>query len=205
MVFKSSKKFDFVYWQFITFILPWIWWRAYSVLDIQNQDEIKLIIKRIKDGRLWSKFICDSQISDVLKWVWPAWHFTLKETNKNKLFIWTWTWFVPLFNQINWSIKKQIDCKLKLIFWTKTKEDIFYIDELNKLKLDNPNFDFEYYISREQVQNYNYWRVTDYLTKENISDFEEFYICWIPQMIDSSIEILTSFWVSRESIFTEKY
>lgn len=204
MLFESSEFIDFKYWQFITFILPWIWWRAYSILEA-NWNTIKLLIKRLENGRWWSKFICDIEIWNILKWVWPAGHFVLKETNKNKLFIWTWTWFVPLYNQINGSIKLWLKSNLKLIFWLKNELDIFYEKELAELKNKNSNFLFEYYISREKVWNHINWRVTDFLKEENIKDFEEFYLCWIPSMIDNSIEILLNLWISNDQIFTEKY
>lgn len=205
MKFESNTDLSFIYWQFITFILPWIWWRAYSVLKLENNIVITLIIKRVENGRWWSKFICDSNIGDILKWVWPAWHFTLKQTNNNKLFLWTWTWFVPLFNQIKWSINLKQDCNLRLIFWLKNSDDIFYENTLNELKSKHNNFDYSYYLSRENDSIHNYWRVTDYLTLDNVVQYNEFYICWIAQMIDSSIEILTNLWIQKEQIFTEKY
>jgi NAD(P)H-flavin reductase len=205
MLFESSEFIDFKYWQFITFILPWIWWRAYSILELIDWNKIKLIIKRLENGRWWSKFICDCEVWTILKWVWPAWHFILKETPKNKLFIWTWTWFVPLYNQINGSIELWLKSNLKLIFWLKNELDIFYEKELAELKNKYKNFDFEYYISREKVWNHINWRVTDFLREENIKNFEEFYLCWIPSMIDNSIEILLSLWISMDQIFTEKY
>jgi ferredoxin-NADP reductase len=204
MVFETEQSFQFIHWQFITFVLPWIWWRAYSILET-NWKFIKLLIKRLENGRWWSKFICDRELWSILKWVWPAGHFTLKETDKNKLFIWTWTWFVPLFNQINWSIDLWLKSNLKLIFWLRNELDLFYEKELLELKNSNSNFLYDYYISREKVSDYIHWRVTEFITKENIADFEEFYLCWIPSMIDNSIELLLSLWVSKSQIFTEKY
>jgi len=189
-------------WQFITFILPKIWGRAYSILE-SNDNKIKLIIKRREEGRWWSKFICDLKLWDILTWVWAAWHFTLRESSKNKLFFWTWTWFVPLYNQILWNIENKIENKIKLIFWVRTQKDLFYISELENLKQNNSNFDFEIYLSSEKSENYNNWYITEFLTPENLENFQEFYICWAPAMIDSSVEILEKNW--KENIFFEKY
>lgn len=205
MIFEVEEKFSYNYWQFITFILPNIWWRAYSMLDVIDWSKIKLIIKRVENGRWWSKYICDSEVWTVIKWVGPAGHFVLRETPKNKLFICTWVWFVPLYNQIIWSNRIWLNCKTKLLFWVRTDEDIFYEKELNEMKNNNKNFSFEYYISREHDLHHNFWRVTDYLTKDNISNFEEFYICWNPMMIDDSIQKLLDLWISEDQIFTEKF
>lgn len=206
MIFEVNENFSYTYWQFVTFILPSpIWWRAYSILDVIEWNNIKLIIKRVENGRWWSKFICDSEIWTVLKWVWPAGHFVLRETEKNKLFICTWVWFVPLYNQAIWSIRLDLQADLKILFWVRTDEDIFYEDVLTELKSNNSNFDFEYFISREHDLTHKFWRVTDYLTKENIENFEEFYICWNPLMIEDSIQKLLSLWIPENQIFTEKF
>lgn len=204
LIFEWEEKLDMKPWQFITFLLPNLWWRAYSILELDDL-KMKLIIKRVENWRWWSKFICDSQVWTILKWVWPAWHFILQENSKNKLFIWTGTWFVPLYNQIISSIELKLNVDLKLVFWVREAEDLFYIEQLKKLKENHKNFSFEIYLSREQIEWFNMWYTNKFLTKENIEKFEEFYICWAPNMIESSIEILKSFGIKDENIFMEKY
>ena len=204
LTFENKEELEQKPGQFITFLLPKIWWRAYSILE-NNKNNIKLIIKRLENWRWWSKFICDSEIWDILNWVWPAGHFILQENHKNKLFLWTWTWFVPLYNQIISSIQKKLDIKLKLIFWVRNFSDLFYIKELENLKKENKNFDFELFLSREKIDWINLGYITDFLVKENTENFEEFYICWMPDMIDSSIEKLKYLWILDENIFIEKY
>lgn len=84
-------------------------------------------------------------------------------------------------------------------------EDLFYIKQLEELKKENINFDFEIYLSREETQNYNKWYVTDYINLELKNNFEEIYICWIPNMINSATEKLIEIWIEKGSIFTEMY
>lgn len=207
LVFETDEKFVIKSWQFITFLLDKIWWRAYSILSLEKE-KVSFIIKKreLENGwRWWSKFICELKIGETLKWVWPAGHFLLQENNKNKLFIWTGTWIVPLWNQINWSLKENIDYKSKLLFWLKTKDDVFYEEELKKLKEKNKNFDYDICLSRENLDLYHKWYTVDLIDKNTIKEFEEFYICWAPAMIDSTIEKLKNLWVSEENIFFEKY
>ena len=207
LVFESNESFSFNYGQFITFILPNIGWRAYSVLKVDENNLTLLVKKREKKDwwRWWSIYICESKIWDILEWVWPAGHFILQNTNVNKLFLWTGTGFVPLYNQILWSIQQNLNCNLKLIFWSRNKEDLFYIDKLEELKKDNSNFDYEIYLSKENINSFNKWYVIDYITQNNLQNYKEFYICWIPKMIDSAKEILINNWIKKEKIFTEKY
>jgi NAD(P)H-flavin reductase len=210
LVFESDDKIfkkNFKHWQFVTFILDEIWGRAYSILDFLEDNKFILIIKKWeeKDGGRWgSKYICKRELWDVLKWVWPSGHFLLQENSKNKLFLATWTGLVPLYNQIVGSLEKNNIEKIMLIFWVRKKEDLFYLEKLENLKKQNKNFDYKIYLSREESE-YEKWYITDFLDKNNIKNFEEFYICWTPNMIDSSAEKLTKLWIKRENIYFEKY
>lgn len=204
--FKSDEYFDFIPGQFITFLLE-VGWRAYSILE-ENWNELVLIIKKreLKNWwRGWSKFLCEMNIWDKIKWVWPAGHFILKESNENKLFLWTWTGFVPLYNQIKYSLKAWKKNNFKLIFWARTEKDLFYLENLEELKSKYSNFDYEIYLSNEKSEEYNNWYVTNFINSETINSFSEAYICWIPAMIDSAKEILKDNWFLKENIFTEKY
>lgn len=207
MIFESEENMSAKPWQFVTFILDKIGWRAYSVLEV-NWNKVKLIIKKreVKDWwRWWSKFICELEIWDNLKWVWPAWHFLLQENSKNKLFIWTWVGLVPLYNQINWSLQKKQLAKLKLLFWVRTKADVFYEEKFKNIKETNPNFDYSISLSREDILWYHNWYTTDLIDEETVKEFEEYYLCWAPSVVDCAVEKLKNLWVSEEAIFYEKY
>lgn len=218
MVFKWEKELNMKPWQFITFLLEKIWWRAYSILEIKWNEIVLIIKKRELEnwGRWWSKAICEIKIWESLKWVGPAGHFWLKDTKENKLFIWTWTWLVPLYNMIIAELEKNNKNNVFLTFWVRKEEDIFYINELEKIKEKYSNFNYKIYISRVKdihelshkfnKVNFQSWYTTNYLTKENISKYSEAYICWAPWMIESTIEKLSNLWFDNwENVFFEKY
>lgn len=207
ITFEWENELEIKPWQFITFLIDKIWWRAYSILKLDWKKVILIIKKWELDdwGRWWSKLICELNIWDSLRWVWPAWHFLLKENNDNKLFICTGTWFVPLYNQIIWALESKQEWELKLLFWVRTEKDLFYIKELQELKENNPTFDYEIYLSREEVEWYNKWYTIEYLNKQNCDNFSEYYICWAPWMIESAIETLKKNWIDEENIYFEKY
>jgi len=205
--YKCSEKFEIKPGQFITFILPKIWGRAYSILE-QDWDNSILIIKRVKKENWWrwgSIFLCDAKIWDEFNWVWPAGHFILKQEDTNKLFIWTWTGLVPLYNQIVAWLERWDKSEYTLLFWIRKEEDIFYRKNIEKLSQKYPNFKYEVYLSREELENTNKWYVTDYLTKNNLEKINETYICWAPAMVDSAINILKENWIKEENIYFEKY
>lgn len=201
------EKKEFLAWQFITFILPNIGWRAYSILKLE-WSIIILIIKRWSDLIWWrggSMALCDANIWEEFKCVGPAWHFTLTGTDTTRCFLWTGTWFVPLYNQILWSLIRWDTSQIKLVFWVRTKEDLFYLTELQKLSVKYPHFSFVLYLSRENTDDTIKWYVTDFLTSENIDIYNEYYICGAPAMIDSCGKKLSDVWFPQKNIFFEKY
>lgn len=193
--------------QFITFILPQIWGRAYSVL-ILEQSIIKLIIKRWWHemwGRWWSMRLCDANIGECFNYVGPSGHFVLTPEDIPRCFLGTWTGFVPLYNQILWSLTRWDASQIFLAFWVRSSEDIFYLNELQQLSSTYKNFSYEIYLSKEDNDFSKYWYVTDSLDSKSREIFQEYYLCGAPAMIESSQEKLQSLWVLQEKIFFEKY
>lgn len=204
--FIWENEINVIPWQFITFMIDWIWARAYSILE-KNEKKLKFIIKKLEIEewwRWWSKFLCELNSWVELKWIWASWHFILQKNSENKLFLWTWTWLVPLYFQIKSWLEEWRKEKMKLVFWVRTKKDIFYLEELNSLKEKYLNFDFEIYLSNEESEEFKNW----YITKElEILDktYKEIYLCGNPNMIDSAREILLKNDFLKENIFEEKY
>lgn len=204
--FSWENEINIIPWQFVTFMIDWLWARAYSVLE-KNWKDLKFIIKKIEIEnwwRWWSKFLCEQKIWVELKWIWPSWHFITKENEKNKLFLWTWTGFVPLFAQIKNLLEKNFSWKIKFVFWVRTSKDLFYLEELKNFKEKFSNFDFEIYLSREENSDFKKWYITDEI-KNLEKNFSEAYICWSPAIVDSAKEELLKNWFLEENIFDEKY
>lgn len=205
MIFEIQDDFLIIPWQFITFLLPKTWFgRAYSVLD-KHWKKVYFIIKRLENWRWGSKEVCDLEIWGVFRWVWPTGHFVDSSKQNTKLFIWTWTWMVPLYFIIKYLLETWFSKNIKLVWWNREDKDLYYIDKFSEFKNKYPNFDVEIFLSHSNNDKYNHWRVTSFLTKENVQNFSEFYICWNPYMVNDSINILKNFWVEDEKIFKEKY
>lgn len=195
--------------QFITFILPKIWGRAYSILE-SDANCIKLIIKKweLKEwGRGGSIYLCDAEIWDVFQGVWPSGHFILQNNSKNKVFLGTGTGLVPLYNQIvNWLEKNSWE-KYRLIFWVRLHSDMFYIETFETLKNRYPErFSYQLVVSREEaIGDIQKWYVTDFLDSTIIQEYQEYYICGAPAMIQWCQDALTDLEVPEEDIYFEMY
>ncbi|EKE27516.1 MAG: hypothetical protein ACD_3C00196G0009 [uncultured bacterium (gcode 4)] len=204
LIFASADDFNVIPGQFVTFILPSWLRRAYSVA-YQKWKTFEFIIKRLENWRWWSIEVCDLEVWCEISYIWPVWNFLLSDSEASKLFIWTWTWFAPLYFQIKAALEKWSKEKMRLIFWIRREEDIFYENELKKLKNDYTNFDYLLFLSREDTFKYRKWYVTDFLRSENIFNYHEYYICWSAQMVVDARSRLDKLWINKEKIFFEQY
>jgi len=204
LIFKTSEKKDVLAGQFVIFDIPKldkVIKRAYSIADYNKKSwEITLIIKNIG---YWSDFICCLKQWRELRWLYPMWAFTLKNTNNNKLFISTGTWFAPIYYQAKTFLETNKENKALLLFWVRYEHNVFYKDKLEELKKKHDNFDYKIYLSREMQTWYDYWYVSSYLNSDNIAEFDEFYICWWPQVVKPIVEDLKA--KNKENIYFESY
>lgn len=195
---KSSQKLDFIPWQYVWLVMKdnlWNFTRSYSIADFKN-DIITLNIKILKDWRWW-KIIDKINVWEKIKFIEPSWHFILKDTKKEKVFIATWTWLAPMIAMIN-SLDKNI--KKTVIFWVRFENDIYYKNILENFE----NTKVIITVSKpDQNYKWNIWRVDTYI--EWIDKNSEFYICWNPEMVETVKKELKIKWVEKNDIVYESF
>ena len=135
----------------------------------------------------------------------PLGHFVLKANNTPKLFVGTGTGFAPLYFQIRAMMDTEIQTSLMYIFGVRSSADIFYTDELNRMKQKYPSFDYQIFLSQEDSVGSTRGRVTDFITNENISSYGEFYLCGSPAMVKDARAKLEACSVEKEKVFFEQY
>lgn len=206
LTFKANESEESEAGQFVTFTLFSEEWkkikRAYSIA-YQENETLTFIIKRLENGKWWSKAICDLEEWTEIDGMFPLWIFTLKKEKQSKLFIGTGTWFAPLYFQIKKALEAWIKEKMHFIFGVRHKEDVFYKNELDSIIEKNSNFSYEIYLSRDESEWFKKWYVTDFLTEENTEDYNEFYICGSPAMVTDSQNKLNS--LGKINVFSEEY
>lgn len=84
---------------------------------------------------------------------------------------------------------------------------MYYLERFEALKKLYPDtFYYHLCVSRDESQGIIHkGYVSDFLTQKSVSDFNEFYICGAPAMIEGCQKRLTELGVSSENIFFEKY
>lgn len=204
LIFTISEPIQAEPGQYVLFLLPKSKLRrAYSIGYTDGQT-FTFIIKQIEGGA-GSTEICSLEVGEELIGIVPLGHFVLKANTTPKLFIGTGTGFAPLYFQIRAMMDSGIETPLFFIFGVRTSADIFYIDELNRMKQVYPSFDYRIYLSQEDAENTVRGRVTDFLTKENVSSYGEFYLCGSPAMVKDARERLEASGAEKEKVFFEQY
>ena len=206
IVFIGPEESVCIAGQFLTFFIDGVWPKMYSILE-KNGNQYIFIIKEIALNDGWkggSHALCNLALWDIVPAIGPIGKFVLQNNSQKKLFLGTGTGFVPLWNQIISSLEQDSTVKIKLVFWVRGEKDIFYYQELAALSKKHDHFSFVYYISRAEVADCEYGRITDYLKDINhIDEFEEFYICGNPKMVDEVEAMLQA--AKKTNIYFEKY
>ncbi len=179
-----------------------------------NHPTFTLIIKRIPDGR-GSPMICDAEVGSLLQWMIPLGHFVLMDTPRSKCFIGTGTGFAPLYCQLREYSKQQYrNTSIAFIFGVRNFADAFYEREILDLWSRFEEFEYVQYFSRESdfstfedsnIPRFQEWYVTDWITRENINAYEEFYLCGSPAMVKDAREKLEILGIEKERVFWEQF
>lgn len=96
-----------------------------------------------------------------------------------------------MYCQLVGMLEKQIiKTNVAFVFGVREAKDIFYSDEIREIGAKFDNFDYQSYLSRESIDGYQAGYVIDWITPENVSKYQEFYICGSPAMVKSAREKL---------------
>jgi ferredoxin-NADP reductase len=206
--------------QYILFVLPSWLRRAYSIgysfqasasyasqyLVTPTTQIFRFVIKRLDHAWAGSQEVCDISVGWTLKGMWPIWHFILPTTPQDTLFIGTGTGFAPLYYQMRSLCEAWAEQRLHFVFGVRSEADIFYHSEIADMMEGRPNLSFTQYLSKPDVgSQYLQGYVTDYLTPENIAQYQTFSICGSPAMVKNAREILENIWIHKDQIRFEQY
>jgi len=195
--------------------------RLYSIASPSWQkNTFELVVELIEEG-MGSTYLKNLKIGDQVFFKGPAGIFTLKKTDKNKVFFATGTGIAPIrsmikeFQNSNFKTQKQ---NQKFLFWgLRKKEDVYFLEEFKKIKEEDKNFEFKICLSKEENLNPVESRFfslghVDYVfekelypkIKDKIAEFE-FYLCGGRGVVESLRQFLLQKNIPQSSIFFEKF
>jgi Na+-transporting NADH:ubiquinone oxidoreductase subunit F len=197
--------------------------RAYSMANCPVEKGIVMLNVRIASpppgstgipaGKM-SSYIFNLKPGDEVVISGPFGEFFARETEKEMVFIGGGAGMAPmrshLFDQFN-----RIKTKRKITFWygARSKKEMFYVEDFDKLDKENPNFSWHVALSdampEDKWQGYTGF-IHNVLYEQYLKDHPapedcEFYMCGPPMMNQSVINMLLDLGVDREDIMLDDF
>ena len=156
---EEGGETDFIPGQFITLDLPihetrQKRWRSYSIANAPSDTGIfELCIVKLEGG-LGTTYLFDSiAVGSEITYKKPAGVFTLrKPIERDLVMVCTGTGLAPFRSMIQDIYAKNIPHQnIHLIFGTRKKEDILYLEEFQKLAEQEDSFSYSVALSREET------------------------------------------------------
>jgi ferredoxin-NADP reductase len=169
--------------------------RAYSIASTDEiTDGYRLVFKFVDNG-VASKFVWSLKGTEVLDFTGPFGRVFFREPpTQQMVFLNTGPGVSQHFSFIESNIKKFPHHRYRLLFGVRTEMDIYYRDELDRLKRELSDFDYEFVLSRPSPN----WNGKKGYVQNFISDFNyletptTFYLCGNGGMIRDVKDMLGS-------------
>ena len=144
----------------------------------------------------------------------PFGEFFAKDTRNEMVFVGGGAGMAPMRSHIFDQLKR-LKTDRKITFWygARSLREAFYVDELNQLAEENPNFTWHLALSEPQPED-NWTGYTgfihnvlyeQYLKSHKAPEDCEYYMCGPPMMTQAVIKLLTDMGVERDSIFLDDF
>ncbi|MFZ2200128.1 MAG: FAD-binding oxidoreductase [Microgenomates group bacterium] len=184
--------------------------RCYSIASTSDDNHgFHLLVEIVGEGK-GSNYFHNLQIGQVVEVLAPLGKFVVSENKINKLlFVATGSGIVPIYAMINDLLINKKEARPMRLHWgMKNEEDLFFVDDLNQLSEEHPNFVFDIVLSRPSPE----WdlctgHVQDCLVRdfvEGLTDWEA-YVCGKPVVVGEIVKKLTELSMKPENIYHEKF
>ncbi|MEK6861599.1 MAG: FAD-dependent oxidoreductase [Nanoarchaeota archaeon] len=183
--------------------------KAFSLAS--SPTELPYIMITFKKGESpFKKKLESLKVGDKIKIKGPYGNFLFQnDFSKTAIMIAGGIGITPFRGMIKYATDKKLPAKIKLLYSSKTQDEIAFFKELEELKKINKNLEIKYTLTRDN--NNGEWngstgRINEKVIKDNIDiNNSIFYICGTPSMVEDMIAILKNIGIKEEDIRYEKF
>ena len=115
----------------------------------------------------------------------------------------------PNFSILRHEIAKNSDRRIVFVWGLDTEDDMMYIDELDKIENEFPNFSYHLVFSGEEVEGYPHGFIDqDFMENEELDQFFEtahFHVCGPPPMLEAAKGLLADNDVGEDQASIEEF
>jgi CDP-4-dehydro-6-deoxyglucose reductase len=182
--------------------------RAYSIASTEERkDGFHLLFKFVDNG-VASKFVWSLKGHEELQFTGPFGRVFFKEPPTEQIiFLNTGTGLSQHYSYLVSKMRQYPDLKYRMLFGIRSEKDIYYQPQLEALKKDLKDFQYEYVLSRPQ----NDWTgkkgyVQNFISEFNYMNIEStFYLCGNGGMIKDVKAILETQGFDKTRVHSEAF
>ncbi|MGA9270885.1 MAG: ferredoxin--NADP reductase [Lutimonas sp.] len=187
--------------------------RAYSICSAPSSGELRVSVKEVPKGR-FSQFANHKlKAGDHMEVAGPEGRFTLETSGvpKNYLAFAAGSGITPVISMVQSVLENEPDSRFMLVYGNKSKEQTIFKKDLDALKdTYGDRFTIYYVYSQIISDNAFFGRIDKKLVKEvldknDVSSFDDFFLCGPEQMIDTVKEELIGQGVNQDRIKLELF
>lgn len=184
--------------------------RSYSFVSTPDITHAVSIAAEIIPGGLASEFFLNIEPGRQVEILAPMGRFMIDEEKpgENLLFVASGSGIVPLYCMINDLLRNKKEKRQVRLHWgLRREEDIFWLDNLERLVEEYDNFVFDLVLSKPREGWELCWGHVQDCIQRDLSDLSswEAYVSGNKEMIKEVSEVLVSMRLPEERIFTEKF
>ena len=211
MELVEPKEIEFKPGQYVQVIVPGSdEFRAYSVSSPPEEKSVVELIVRIIPGGLGSTYLHWVEPGDEVRFTGPYGDFELSEDEATELvFVGGGCGMAPIKSIINYVYKKWPHRKGTLFFGARSAEDVYYLDEYEKLRKEHPEFAVHYALSEPKPD--DAWDGdtgfihTSVETRLSEGKKKQAFLCGPPPMVEATMRVLKSKGMGEDEIFYDKF
>ena len=184
--------------------------RAYSIASPPDEHEtVGLVITKVPAGAVSTYVHEYLQVNDELTMRGPFGEFCLRDSDRDMLMIATGSGIAPIRSMLSQISKEKDPRKTTFFYGDRKPADLLYYDDLRELEDSIANFTYIPTLSRTTDE--DNWegekgRVTDLINKHVEDNANiDVYICGLPAMVNSCLEILTEKGIPPEHTCFDKF
>jgi Na+-transporting NADH:ubiquinone oxidoreductase subunit F len=176
--------------------------RPYSPASNPSEGQKLFIAVSAAHKGIGSDYFKKLSVGDLVEGFGPLGRFILREElAENIVMVASGTGLSPILSMLSVLADKKISNNIRLYFGVRDENELFFVDELDKLQKLLPNFSYEICLSSPSdlwLGNKGY--VNDYVKIEN-PDKTQVYLCGVKEMVETLREKFAKDGVPEENIF----
>ncbi len=181
--------------------------RAYSIASEESVHDKVMLTVQLIEGGLGSTYLHELEEGEEVEFTGPFGDFVIQDTDAKIIGVAGGVGLAPLRSIVFSLLEKGVDREIWLFYGTRTRDDLYYHEDMQELADEYENFKYVPALDSSQPE----WDGEVGLITEVMDDYleEEWdmegYLCGPPPMMEATIDLLTDYGVDEDDILFDDF